>query len=240
MGLSGRISGWIKEKVEKAGAKGAVFGLSGGLDSACVAVLAKKALGDNILGVIMPCLSHSDDEKYVKLLADKFNIKNEKICLDSAYQEFLNILPEGNDLSRANIKPRLRMITLYYFANNLNYLTAGTGNKSELSVGYFTKYGDGGVDMLPLGDLYKNEVRELAGELGVPDEIIKRPPTAGLWQGQTDEAELGMSYEELDKILNLIDKGEEEKAEDKDSLLKIKNMIAASEHKRASIPVFKK
>jgi NAD+ synthase len=240
MKLADRISDWIKKQVTAAGAKGAVFGLSGGIDSACVAVLCHKALGDNVLGITMPCESHSDDEKYVKLLTDKFHIKTEDVCLDSVYKEFVGLLPEGNDLSRANIKPRLRMITLYYYANNLNYLTIGTGNKSELCVGYFTKYGDGGVDLLPLADLYKAEVRELAQELEVPNELIKRPPTAGLWHGQTDEEEMGITYEELDKILHLVNNGQEEKIENKENLNKVKKMINASEHKRAPIEFFKK
>jgi NAD+ synthase len=119
-------------------------------------------------------------------------------------------------------------------------LTIGTGNKSELCVGYFTKYGDGGVDLLPLADLYKAEVRELAKELGIPDELIKRPPTAGLWHGQTDEEELGITYEELDKILDLIDRGQEDKIDNSDNLNKVKEMIKRSEHKRAPIEFFKK
>jgi NAD+ synthase len=240
MKIADKISRWIKDKVTEAGAKGAVFGLSGGIDSACVAVLCHNVFGDNVLGVTMPCESHSDDQKYVKLLTDKYNIKTEDVCLDNVYKEYMGLLPDGNDLSRANIKPRLRMITLYYYANNLNYLTIGTGNKSELCVGYFTKYGDGGVDLLPLADLYKAEVRELAKELGIPDELIKRPPTAGLWHGQTDEEELGITYEELDEILDLIDKGQENEIDNKDNLNKVKEMIKRSEHKRAPIEFFKK
>jgi NAD+ synthase len=240
MKLSNKISEWLKKKVTNAGAEGAVFGLSGGIDSACVAVLCKKAFGDNILGITMPCESHSDDEKYVKLLVDKFKIKTEDVCLDSVYKEFMGLLPEGSEMPKANIKPRLRMITLYYYANNLNYLVIGTGNKSELMVGYFTKYGDGGVDLLPLAGLYKAEVREVAREIEVPDEIIKRPPTAGLWHGQTDEEELGISYEELDKILDLIEKGQEDKAANKENVIKVKDMIKKTEHKRMPIAVFKK
>ena len=118
-------------------------------------------------------------------------------------------VPQGNDLAKANLKPRLRMMILYYFANSQDYLVAGTGNKSELCVGYFTKYGDGGVDILPLGGLLKTEVRKLAKELGIPKEIIDRTPSAGLWKDQTDEGEMGMSYEDLDFCLEAIEKGEE-------------------------------
>jgi NAD+ synthase len=104
-------------------------------------------------------------------------------------------------LAEANMKPRLRMTTLYFFANSLGYLVVGTGNKSELTVGYFTKYGDGGVDLLPIGGLVKAQVRELAEHLEVPRRVIDKPPSAGLWQGQTDEGEMGMSYEELDRYI---------------------------------------
>jgi len=109
--------------------------------------------------------------------------------------------PSADSLALANIKPRLRMVTLYYYANVLCYLVLGTGNRDELSVGYYTKFGDGACDGLPLGDLVKAEVRALAAELGVPRPVIDRPPTAGLWPGQTDEGELGFSYELLDRFL---------------------------------------
>ena len=240
MSLSDKISNWIKDRITEAGAKGAVFGLSGGLDSACVAVLCHNAFGDNVLGIIMPCESHSDDEKYVKLLTDKFNIKTEDVCLDNVYKEYMGLLPDGNDLSRANIKPRLRMITLYYYANNLNYLTIGTGNKSELTVGYFTKYGDGGVDLLPLGDLTKTEVRQLALELDIPQELIDRPPTAGLWHGQTDEEELGISYEALDKAITAIENNKIDSFEDKKTLQKVLKFKKGALHKLVVTPMYKK
>jgi len=117
------------------------------------------------------------------------------------------------------------MLTLYYFANQLSYMVVGASNKSELSAGYFTKYGDGGVDILPLGNLLKREVKELAGFLGIPQEIIDKPPSAGLWSGQTDEAELGFSYDQLDSYLSA------GKAPD-DVKIKIESMISAHRHKR--------
>jgi NAD+ synthase len=139
------------------------------------------------------------------------------------------------DLPIANLKPRLRMLTLYYFANKLNYLVVGTGNKSELTMGYFTKYGDGGVDILPLGDLLKTEINKLAAELGVPREIIDKPPSAGLWAGQTDEGEMGITYAELDKILSGEPKGI---LQEKIDL--VKSREALSRHKRALPDIFKK
>lgn len=239
MSLSERISSWIREQVKNSGKKGAILGLSGGIDSAVVACLCKKAIGDNVLALNLPCGSSPDDLEAANLVAKKFNIKVKEVCLDLIFEDFSKMYPEASALAKANLKPRLRMSTLYYFANSLDYIVAGTGNKSELTVGYFTKYGDGGVDILPLGDLLKKDVRELARELEVPEEIIKRPPSAGLWQGQTDEKEMGISYEELDAAIKAIESGDAA-AIDKDVLKKVKNMIATSEHKRRELPIFKK
>ena len=133
-------------------------------------------------------------------------------------------------LARANLRPRLRMASLYYFANRLNYLVVGTGNRSELEVGYFTKYGDGGVDLLPLGALLKRQVRALAAHLGVPAPIIEKPPSAGLWEGQTDEGEMGFSYADLDRYLA---GGKVPAALGE----RIEAMRTASEHKRRPPPV---
>jgi NAD+ synthase len=133
-------------------------------------------------------------------------------------------------LARANLKPRLRMAALYYHANALNYLVVGTGNRSELELGYFTKYGDGGVDLLPLGGLVKGQVRELARFLGVPEPIVTRPPTAGLWEGQTDEGELGLTYEQIDRYLTGGPVPEEVRR-------RIEALGRASAHKRALPPV---
>jgi len=240
LNLSRDIADWIKKQVDGAKAKGIVVGLSGGVDSACVAALSKMAVGDNVLGLTLSCQSSSQDAKLARLVADKFKIKVENVCLDSVYEKFIEILLESNKLAQANLKPRLRMITLYYFANKLNYLVAGTGNKSEAMVGYFTKYGDGGVDMLPLADLLKTEVRALAKELGVPKEVIERVPTAGLWENQTDEGELGMSYEELDKAILAIESGKADSYPNKEIISKINKLMQASEHKRQPIVIYKK
>ncbi len=238
MGLAGDIVSWIREKVEEAGTRGIVVGLSGGVDSACVAVLSKMAVGDNVLGLILPCQSDPEDEKSARLVAEKFDIRVEKKVLDSVYEKFLEILTPADKISLANLKPRLRMATLYYFANSLNYLVAGTGNKSEISVGYFTKYGDGGVDILPLGGLLKTEVRELAKEVDIPQQIIDRAPSAGLWEGQTDEGELALSYEDLDKAIIAIEEGETEEFPSQEIVVKIKELIGASQHKRQPIPIY--
>jgi NAD+ synthase len=148
------------------------------------------------------------------------------------------MLPPGTQLANANIKPRLRMITLYHLANSRNYLVAGTGNRSELMIGYFTKYGDGGVDLLPIGSLLKSDVRDLAAEIAVPKRIIDRAPSAGLWAGQTDEEEMGLTYEDLDAALAAIDSGNTTDISP-DILQRVEQMISASAHKRTLAPVFR-
>jgi NAD+ synthase len=234
--VADRISGWIREQVDRADAKGIVVGLSGGVDSAVVAGLSRRAVGENVLGVLMPCHSQPTDAEYARLVADTFDIKTVTVNLGPVYDTFVSALPEGSDLARANLKPRLRMATLYYIANTRNYLVAGTGNKTELTVGYFTKHGDGGVDILPLGDLYKWQVWQLAREIGVPGPVVHRPPTAGLWPGQTDEGEMGITYAALDAILAALAEGEEPDADPGD-VARVRRMIAASGHKRALPPI---
>ncbi|MCX7903123.1 MAG: NAD(+) synthase [Caloramator sp.] len=195
---------WLRERVKEANAKGIVLGLSGGVDSAVVAAAAKKAFPIDTLGIIMPCYSNPQDEKDAILLAERLNIKYKKVVLDEVYDSLLKAVGStGNEnrLALANIKPRLRMTTLYYHAALLNYLVAGTGNKSELTVGYFTKYGDSGVDILPLASFVKHEVWELARYFNVPEEIINKAPSAGLWENQTDEKEMGITYKELDEYI---------------------------------------
>ncbi len=131
------------------------------------------------------------------------------------------------------------MITLYYFANLNDYLVIGTGNKSEIMVGYFTKYGDGGVDLLPIGDLLKSEVREMARYLDIPENIITKPPSAGLWKDQTDEADMGISYEELDRTILNLDLGKDPSSFS-DKGARVNAMIGKSAHKRSAIPTFRR
>ncbi len=226
---------WIKEKVTEAGAKGAVVGLSGGIDSSVTAVLCKKAFGDNVLGVILPCYSSNEDVKDAENVARLFNIDYIQRDLAPVFDRYLEILSgqkkvESTDLAVANIKPRLRMISLYYYAAKNNYLVIGTDNWSELTTGYFTKYGDGGVDIAPLGRLVKTEVRELAEHLGIPRIIIDKKPSAGLWAGQTDEKEMGISYEELDEYILTGEADPEVES-------RIKKLNSKSAHKLAPVPV---
>ena len=153
--IATRISEWLREQVSSARAKGLVVGLSGGVDSACTAALAKRAMGDRALGVLMPCHSDPVDADYARMAADVLDVETITVDLGAVYDLLLEQLPHADRIAAANIKPRLRMTTLYYLAAAHNYLVAGTGNRSELMVGYFTKYGDGGVDLEPLGELFK-------------------------------------------------------------------------------------
>ncbi len=236
--LADAISEWLRERVSDARADGVAVGLSGGIDSAVVVALAARALGpERVTPVIMPANSQTEDLEDARLVARSVGIDALEIELSSAFQTMIETLPSGTDLAVANIKPRLRMITLYHIANTNNLMVVGTGNKSELLVGYFTKYGDGGVDLLPLGSLYKHQVRDLARALGIPDRIIQRPPSAGLWAGQTDEEEMGLTYEELDGIIDGLERGDTS-GFDHETVRRVEQMISRSAHKRALPPVF--
>lgn len=236
-----RISGWIKNRVSETKAKGVVLGLSGGIDSAVTAKLAVDA-GVDVKALIMPdkLASKEDIEDAVKF-AEELRIKYEVIPLDKLLDTFEFVCPSGNEdeVAWGNVKARLRMILLYVTANLEGRLVLGTGNRTELLLGYFTKYGDGGVDLLPIGGLYKTRVRELARYLALPEKIIGKTPSAGLWPGQTDEGELGMSYEVIDQVLHLIvdeDKTLDEAAEklgvDKDKIASLAKRIESNQHKR--------
>lgn len=236
------ISEWIKEQVEKANRKGVVFGLSGGLDSSVVGVLCKKAFPESHLALLLPCFSAKRDLESANLLVEKFNLNSKTIDLGPIFLEFCRLLeidPKNTDLPTINIKPRLRMVTLYYFANKMDYLVVGTGNKSELTMGYFTKFGDGGVDILPLGDLTKTQVYNLARSLQIPERIIKKPPSAGLWDGQTDESEMGIRYKELDKIIAAIEKGGNLKKFNRVLLERVLSKSKGSRHKLKPPKIFK-
>ncbi|MEE8449450.1 MAG: NAD+ synthase [Thermodesulfobacteriota bacterium] len=235
--LKERLVGWLRDQVRKARAEGIVVGMSGGIDSSLVAVLAKEALGDKVLGLIMPCHSDALDIEDAQAVAERFSLKVERVDLSGIYDQLVKLFPDDAVIPRSNIKPRLRMISLYYFANLLNYLVVGTGNLSELKVGYFTKYGDGGVDILPLGGLYKTQVRKLATHVGVPENIIGKPPSAGLWPGQTDEDELGISYDELDDVLAALDRGDVKELP-RERVEWVKNSMVASAHKRQPPAIF--
>ncbi len=242
--LTSDIQNWIKEHVTSADAKGIVLGLSGGIDSSVIAALSVNAIGkENVLGLGLPCESIPQDLEDAKAIAKHLGITFIISDLTSVYKEFLKVLPthiKSNKIAQANIKPRLRMTMVYYMGQSLGkYLVAGTGNRSEVAIGYFTKYGDGGVDFEPIGALYKFEVREIARVLGIPNKFIDKPPSAGLWEGQTDEDEIGLTYDLLDEIIYRIDhilcfEGLNEK-----DVKKVINMIKSAEHKTKMPPMFK-
>lgn len=205
--VADKLTQWIKVEIQNAGARGAVVGLSGGIDSAVTAALCKRAFPDHVLGVIMPCFSNPQDAEDAKLIVETLDVPVEIVNLNEPFGWFVRHFTGQEydvhccDMSIANIKPRLRMITLYHLAARNNYLVVGTGNKAEMVVGHFTKYGDGGVDLLPIANLVKFQVKELARELGIPQRIIDKAPSAGLWFGHCDEREMGVTYKELDHYI---------------------------------------
>ncbi len=242
---------WLRGRLKAAGSSGFAVGLSGGIDSAVVVRLCQMAAPGAVVGVVMPCHSDGRDETDAMLVANHFKVPVIRVDLAPVFdmmtgtlQQALTKLPPG--ISRviptdatdirarvpgANVKPRLRMTTLYFVANSLDYLVVGTGNRSELTIGYFTKYGDGGVDLLPIGNLLKSDVRAAARELGVPSPVIEKAPSAGLWLGQTDEAEMGFTYAELE---NYLTSGPD--AVSPALGMRIERLMRASDHKRALAP----
>lgn len=230
---------FIKEKVGDAGANGVVVGISGGIDSATVAYLAVRALGkDRVMGLIMPYYKNRDVDD-AKLVCESLGIEYELINIKPIVDEFEKAVGGLDTLSRGNVMSRTRMVLLYAHANARNYLVLGTSNRSEFLTGYFTKWGDGASDYAPLINLYKTEVWEIAKRLGVPEGIIQKKPSAGLWEGQTDEDELGISYRLLDEILwRLVDlkmeKGEiaRELGVPVERVEYVEGLVKKSEHKR--------
>jgi len=252
------IVAWLRTQFEESNAQRFVLGLSGGIDSAVVCGLCARAAGpERVLGVIMPSNSNPDDAQSASLVATAFKVPTVSVDLTDVTERFYAAMPEQDALvealgaghgemwldaqylATANVRPRLRMTTLYYLANLCGGLVAGTGNKSEASVGYYTKYGDGGVDLFPIIDLFKFEVRAVASELGVPQSVIDRPPSAGLWQDQTDEEELGISYKALDEILIAMEHGDTTGLDDA-LVERVATMNRVSEHKRRPVPAFKR
>lgn len=209
------ISDFIKARVQAAGALGVVVGLSGGVDSSLVATLCVRALDpDRVLGVLMPTsFTPPQDVEDAQALAKQLGIKTRRVDIQRVSDAFFRELGCEGDEERfrkpmANIRARCRMVVLYYFANLECLLVAGTGDRSEALIGYFTKYGDGGVDLQPIAHLYKTQVRRLAEQLGVPERIAYKPSSPQLYPGHRATDELPLSYEQLDPVLvGLFDKG---------------------------------
>ena len=241
----------MRQQLTATGARGFVVGLSGGIDSAVVARLAQLAAPGHVVAAILPCHSDPQDERDAALVAAQFSIPTIRIDLSASYdalvaesQAAVQTLPPqmrtasappGDPRARlplANIKARLRMTTLYFLANSLTYFVAGTSNRAEIAVGYFSKHGDGGADLLPIGRLLKSEVRTLARELKIPSSIIERTPSAGLWVGQSDEEEMGFSYAELERYLEDGPQGVSPAL-----AMRIERLTRSSEHKRSLPPM---
>lgn len=228
---------WLREQVKESHTNGILVGLSGGIDSSVVAGLIKRAFPENSLGVILPCKSNPKDSEDAVALAEAIGIDYITVELTEAHKDIhdkvhaaLGDRSESRRLTDANLRARLRMSTLYAVGNDLGYLVAGTDNAAEVHTGYFTKYGDGGVDILPIARLLKREVFEWAKYLGVPQSIIDRKPSAGLWEGQTDEEEMGVTYDAIDDYIS----GKEVSEDDK---LVIERMHRVTEHKRVMPPM---
>lgn len=221
---------WIKDHLAETGAKGVVYGNSGGKDCTLVGILCRMAT-ENVTSIIMPCESSRNfgiDREHALLVCDKYDIKAEEIDLTPVKAEFRKVLADvapEKGLSFANINPRLRMITLYAYAQSHGYLVAGTGNRSEATMGYFTKWGDGAHDFNPIADLTVTEIFEYLRELDCPSVIIDKAPSAGLFEGQTDEGEMGITYAAIDKYL-LTGEGTDV------DIAKIERAKRLSEHKR--------
>ncbi len=229
---------WLREKVKESNTKGLVVGVSGGIDSAVVTYLIKKAFPNDSMGVIMSIKSNPNDREdalkvingceieYLDLdLTEEQNMILEKV-MSSLNQRGL-CKEDNKRIADANLRARVRMSTVYTVANNLGYLVVGTDNAAEIHTGYFTKYGDGGVDLVPLANLTKREVYEWAKALGVHDDVINKAPSAGLWEGQTDEIEMGTTYDMIDNVVE----GKVEEVPQKDKEI-IDRLHRISEHKR--------
>jgi NAD+ synthase len=201
-----KIIRFIKRIVEYSKAKGVVIGLSGGVDSTTVLFLCVEALGkDKVLGIIMPSeINEKRDTEDAINVCKELGVEYKLIEIDSILKTFRQCLDLNDRLVKGNLMARIRMCIIYYFANKERLLVVGTGNKSEYLQGYFTLHGDAACDLMPLGNLYKTEVKKLAKELGLPKNIIEKIPSAGFWKGQSDEEELGVKYDDLDKILSML------------------------------------
>lgn len=228
------IRKFLIEYAKNASADGYIIGISGGVDSSVLYKILEPIKEIKLMAVMLPIHSLESDEDHARLLV-KGNEENVlKVDLTSVYDDMVKVLPRSDHkMSYANIKPRLRMTALYQMAQSNNLLVAGATNKIEYMIGYFTKHGDSGVDVMPLAEYSKREIYEMARILGVSDEIILKPPSAGLYEGQSDEKEIGVTYDEIEESLNGTNKDE------KINTI-VNKMVKNSQHKRDLIPIYKR
>lgn len=236
------LRGFIRRSVADANADGVVIGLSGGIDSAVVTKICADALGaEKVLNIFMPSReTPAEDYKVTKELSDSWGTDYRVVDIQPAVDSLAAMLLTGKEtpLERGNISARCRMIVLYNFAKKMNRLVVGTSNQSEIMMGYFTKHGDGACDITLLANMYKTEVRQIARMIGIPESIIAKPPSAGLWEGQTDESEMGIMYEDLDRILYGMEDGmsdqeiASETGIDRAKVSEIRAQVRLMEHKR--------
>ena len=236
------LTGFIRSTIQKIGCKGVVVGLSGGVDSATVTKLCVDALGpEKVLNVFMPSrVTPAEDYKTTSELSSMWGTEYRVVDVQPAVDALAAVLLSGREtpLERGNISARCRMIVLYNLAKKRDYIVMGTSNQSELMMGYFTKFGDGACDVTPLANMYKTEVRQIARIIGVPEPIIAKPPSAGLWEGQTDESEMGITYENLDGILYDMEQDRTDPQIAADTGLplseieRIRKQVVSMEHKR--------
>lgn len=241
-----KIENFLNKKLDETGAEGFVIGVSGGLDSAVTAKLAVEAVGsDKVFGWVMPGdPSNPKNIDDAQDLCKNLGLNYRKVDIEPTIQKFVDSTPfNPKKETRGNLRARVRMVYEYIDANENNLLVLGTGNKSEIKIGYFTKYGDGAVDLNPLADLYKTEVKELAAYIGLDPKFVQKQPTAGLWENQSDEGELKATYEKIDSILKKLLEEELsvneicEKTEIKKSeVLRVQKMYEKSDHKRTMPP----
>ncbi|MXR40095.1 NAD+ synthase [Halobaculum sp. WSA2] len=245
--VHGHVTDFIAEQVDAAGAEGAVLGLSGGIDSTTVAYLAVDALGAEYLrGLVMPGSVNTDENMSdAERVAEDLGIEYDVIEIEPIAEAFYEALPGASDerMAESNVRVRVRAVLNYFAANADGRLVLGTGNRSEALTGYFTKYGDQAVDCNPIGNLYKQQVRQLAAHAGVPRDLVMKTPSAEMWTGQTDEEELGLDYDTLDAVLALHVDGPLSTAATvraldvtAEEVARVEELYESSKHKRAMPP----
>ena len=240
-----KIQNNIKKKISETNTEGVVFGLSGGIDSAVIAYLCNNAVKDKILAIIMPDskISPESETNDAIQIVDELGINYKLLDINLIHKEYSKVI-EPNDKALGNLRARIRMNVLYYYGNSKNLLVLGSSDKSEFNIGYFTKFGDGAADVLPIASLYKTQIREMAGYLDIPKSIINKKSSPHLWPNHEAEHEIGATYEEIDTILYCIlelklpiDKISNTAGISEEKVQKIYQLYKKSKHKRITAEI---